>query len=63
MATSDSPYFMQQVSLLTAKQHIEKALESLELDLAASAISFVRCAMEDLTETWEGLAKKRAYGG
>ncbi len=61
MSTADSPYFMQQVHLLTAKQHVEKALESLEQDLPVSAISLIRCAMEDLLETWEGLAKQRVY--
>lgn len=61
MSTNDSPYFMQQVNLLTAKKHIEEAIERLEQDLPASAISMVRCAIEDLAATFEGLAKQRVY--
>lgn len=52
-------HFMSAVDLLTAKKSIEAALENLEADLPASAISNIRYAIVELVKTLERIANNR----
>lgn len=52
-------HFMSAVDLLTAKKSIEAALEHIEIDLPASAISNIRHAIVELVKAMERISNSK----